>query len=83
MDHISYGRLDLGLGVGAPGSVDISYAMTGTPDWLSKERVDRFREVVEIVDLLLRNPETTYTGHYYQIRGQSLTRCPFRNRAHS
>jgi alkanesulfonate monooxygenase SsuD/methylene tetrahydromethanopterin reductase-like flavin-dependent oxidoreductase (luciferase family) len=67
VDHISNGRLDLGLGAGAPGIVDISYAMTGTPDWPPKERVDRFREAVEIIDQLLRYPETTYLGLYYQI----------------
>jgi alkanesulfonate monooxygenase SsuD/methylene tetrahydromethanopterin reductase-like flavin-dependent oxidoreductase (luciferase family) len=76
VDHISNGRLDLGLGAGAPGIVDISYAMTGTPDWPPKERVDRFREVVEIVDQLLRNPETTYTGHYYQIKGTVINPLP-------
>ena len=67
VDHISNGRLDLGLGAGAPGDVDISYAMTGTPDWPPKERVDRFRECVEVIDQLLRHHETTYSGHYYQI----------------
>jgi alkanesulfonate monooxygenase SsuD/methylene tetrahydromethanopterin reductase-like flavin-dependent oxidoreductase (luciferase family) len=76
VDHISNGRLYLGLGAGAQGSVDISYAMTGTPDWPPKERVDRFREVVEIVDQLLRNPETTYTGRYYQIKGTIINPLP-------
>ena len=76
VDHISNGRLDLGLGAGAPGNVDISYAMTGTPDWHPKERVDRFREVVEIIDQLLRYPETTYSGHYYQINGTIINPLP-------
>jgi alkanesulfonate monooxygenase SsuD/methylene tetrahydromethanopterin reductase-like flavin-dependent oxidoreductase (luciferase family) len=76
VDHISNGRLDLCLRAGAPGSVDISYSMTGTADWLPKERVDRFREVVEIVDLLLRNPETTSTSHYYQIKGTIINPLP-------
>ena len=76
VDHISNGRLDLGLGAGAPGCVDISYAMTGTPDWPPKERVDRFREVVEIVDQLLRNRETTYTGQYYQVKGTIMNPLP-------
>jgi alkanesulfonate monooxygenase SsuD/methylene tetrahydromethanopterin reductase-like flavin-dependent oxidoreductase (luciferase family) len=76
VDHISSGRLDLGLGAGAPGSIDISYAMTGSPDWPPKERVDRFREVVEIVDQLLRNPETTYAGKYYQINGTVMNPLP-------
>jgi alkanesulfonate monooxygenase SsuD/methylene tetrahydromethanopterin reductase-like flavin-dependent oxidoreductase (luciferase family) len=76
VDHISNGRLDLGLGAGAPGSVDISYAMTGTPDWPPKERVDRFREFVEIIDLLLRNPESTYAGNYYQLKGTIINPLP-------
>jgi alkanesulfonate monooxygenase SsuD/methylene tetrahydromethanopterin reductase-like flavin-dependent oxidoreductase (luciferase family) len=79
VDHISNGRLDLGLGAGAPGSVDISYSMTGTPDWPPRERVDHFREVVEIVDQLLRNPETTYTGKYYQINGTIMNPLPIQN----
>jgi alkanesulfonate monooxygenase SsuD/methylene tetrahydromethanopterin reductase-like flavin-dependent oxidoreductase (luciferase family) len=76
VDHISNGRLDLGLGAGAPGTIDISYAMTGTPDWPPRERVDRFQEVVEIVDQLLRNPETTYAGKYYQIQGTIMNPEP-------
>jgi alkanesulfonate monooxygenase SsuD/methylene tetrahydromethanopterin reductase-like flavin-dependent oxidoreductase (luciferase family) len=76
VDHISNGRLDLGLGAGAQGNVDVSYSMTGTPDWPPAERVDRFREVVEIVDLLLRNPETTYRGKYYQLAGTVMNPLP-------
>ena len=76
VDHISNGRLELGLGAGAPGSDDISYAMTGTPDWPAKERVERFREVVEIVDQLLRNPESSYEGHYYQLKGTIINPLP-------
>ncbi len=76
VDHISNGRLDLGLGAGAPGEIDISYAMTGTPDWLAKERVDRFREGVEIVDQLLRNPQSSYEGHYYQLKGTIMNPLP-------
>ncbi len=76
VDHISNGRLDLGLGAGAPGTVDISYAMTGTPDWPPKERLERFREVVEIVDQLLRNPESSYIGNYYQLSGTFMNPLP-------
>lgn len=76
VDHISNGRLDLGLGAGAPGAIDISYVMTGTPDWPARERVERFREVVEIIDQLLRNPESTYEGHYYQLKGTVMNPLP-------
>ncbi len=76
VDHISGGRLDLGLGAGAPGRVDISYAMTGTPDWPPGERVERFREAVEIIDQLLRNPETSYHGKYFDIHGTIIAPSP-------
>jgi len=76
VDHISNGRLDLGLGAGAPGGEDISYAMTGTPDWPPKERVDRFREYVAIVDRLLRDPETNFEGRYYQVHGTIMNPLP-------
>jgi len=76
VDHISNGRLNLGLGAGAPGREDISYSMTGTPDWSPKERVDRFREYVEIVDLLLRNPETSFEGRYYRVKGTIMNPLP-------
>jgi alkanesulfonate monooxygenase SsuD/methylene tetrahydromethanopterin reductase-like flavin-dependent oxidoreductase (luciferase family) len=76
VDHISNGRLDLGLGAGAPGKVDPSYAMTGTPDWPPRERVDRFHEAVCIVDQLLRNPQTTYLGRYYQAKDTVINPSP-------
>lgn len=46
VDHISNGRLEIGIGAGAPAQIDCSYSMTGTPDWPPAERVDRVREVV-------------------------------------
>jgi alkanesulfonate monooxygenase SsuD/methylene tetrahydromethanopterin reductase-like flavin-dependent oxidoreductase (luciferase family) len=74
LDHISGGRLDVGLGSGTPG--DVSYAMTGTPDYAAPERVARFREAVEIIDSLLSNGTTTYDGMYYQIKGAEMNPRP-------
>jgi alkanesulfonate monooxygenase SsuD/methylene tetrahydromethanopterin reductase-like flavin-dependent oxidoreductase (luciferase family) len=65
VDHISGGRLELGLG--ATTEIDPSHAMTGAAVWSPAERVGRFREVVAIVDGMLRNEVTTYTGRYYQV----------------
>lgn len=65
VDHISDGRLEVGLGLGLP--IDPSYAMMGIPNWSNKERVARFSEYVEIVDRLLSDEVTSYKGRYYEV----------------
>ncbi len=68
VDHLSNGRLELGLGPGVSGGNDPSYSMAGIEDWAPPERVARFREAVEIVDQLLRNEVSTYQGRFYQVK---------------
>jgi len=65
VEHISNGRIEVGLGLGL--TSDPSYAMMGIPNWDNKERVARFKEYVEIVDGLLRNETTSYKGKFYEI----------------
>jgi F420-dependent oxidoreductase-like protein len=65
VDHISNGRLDLGLGAGW---FEAEHTMFGIDFPDPAARVGRFREAVEIIDQLLRNDETTYIGQYYQVR---------------
>lgn len=72
VDHISNGRLEVAIGAGAPAEIDCSYAMTGTPDWSPAERVARVREVVEILDILLREETATYEGKYYHIKESAV-----------
>jgi alkanesulfonate monooxygenase SsuD/methylene tetrahydromethanopterin reductase-like flavin-dependent oxidoreductase (luciferase family) len=74
VDHISEGRLELGLGVGL--TTDPSYAMMGIPNWSAAERVARFKEYVEIVDRLLSNEVTTYEGRFYQVDGAVMNPRP-------
>jgi alkanesulfonate monooxygenase SsuD/methylene tetrahydromethanopterin reductase-like flavin-dependent oxidoreductase (luciferase family) len=65
VDHISNGRLEVGLGIGL--TTDPSIPMMGLPNWGYPERIARFKEYVEIVDRLLSNEVTTYEGKYYQV----------------
>jgi alkanesulfonate monooxygenase SsuD/methylene tetrahydromethanopterin reductase-like flavin-dependent oxidoreductase (luciferase family) len=74
LDHMSGGRLDIGLGAGGPH--DPSYPMIDIEVWAPPERVARFRETVEIVDRLLRNEETTYQGRYYTVNGAAMNPRP-------
>jgi len=73
-DHISAGRLDLGLGIGL--EADPSYRMMGIENWSVKERVARFGEYVELVDQLLTQPEVSYAGSYYQTDAAALAPRP-------
>lgn len=70
VDHISNGRLELGIGAGwyVP-----EHEKFGLDFPAPAELVARFREAVEIIDSLLRNEYTTYRGQYYH-----LEEAPFR-----
>ena len=39
--------------------------MLGQKPWSAGERADRFAEFVELLDVLLRQPETTFDGRWY------------------
>jgi F420-dependent oxidoreductase-like protein len=64
LDHISDGRLELGLGAGwfVP-----EHERFGIPFPPAGERVGRFHEAVQIVDSLLRHETTTFDGRYYRL----------------
>jgi alkanesulfonate monooxygenase SsuD/methylene tetrahydromethanopterin reductase-like flavin-dependent oxidoreductase (luciferase family) len=72
VDYLARGRLELGLGAGYDPS-DIDHAMTGLPSWPPAERVQRFREALEIIDRLLRGETVTYEGRYHRVRDASLS----------
>lgn len=76
-DHISSGRLEVGLGIGL--EIDPSYRMMGIENWTAKDRVARFPEYVEIVERLLSQPETTYNGHYYKVNAAELSPRPIQS----
>ena len=68
VDHISNGRLDLGLGAGWNQQECDAYGIALPP---LRERFDRFDEGVEAIVALLTQPTTTYAGRYVQLTDAS------------
>ena len=73
VDHISNGRLELGIGAGGNPA---DQSMAGVPAWDTRERVGRFSEFVELVDTMLQQETTTYAGRYYQVQDAKMIPAP-------
>jgi alkanesulfonate monooxygenase SsuD/methylene tetrahydromethanopterin reductase-like flavin-dependent oxidoreductase (luciferase family) len=67
IDHVSGGRLTVGIGSGGTHRRSDAGVLGGA-DWTPRERADRFAEWVGLLDRLLRGPETTSEGAYYTAR---------------
>ena len=65
VDHISHGRLEVGLGAGW---YEPEHERFGIPFPETRELVGRFRESVEVLDRLLSQDVSSYEGTYYQLR---------------
>ena len=65
IDHISNGRLEVGLGAGW---YEPEHTMFGIPFPETKELVGRFREAVQVIDLLTREDTSSFDGKYYQLK---------------
>ncbi len=64
IDHLSGGRLELGVGAG--GSV-LDHELLGEQPWTPRERTDRFREYVQALERLLRDEPGGFEGRYYRV----------------
>jgi alkanesulfonate monooxygenase SsuD/methylene tetrahydromethanopterin reductase-like flavin-dependent oxidoreductase (luciferase family) len=73
LDHISAGRLELGVGTGM---FPTDHAMNGVPVWSPQERVERLAETVEIVDRLLRGDPRPYSGRFYSLNEAVMAVLP-------
>ncbi|MBM4266562.1 MAG: LLM class flavin-dependent oxidoreductase [Deltaproteobacteria bacterium] len=62
LDDVSRGRIDLGIGAGGYGWDATVLGGTAPTD---RERADRFTELVELLDVLLREREVSYRGRYF------------------
>ncbi len=65
VDHISNGRLEIGLGAGW---YEPEHTIFGIPFPETKELVSRFKEAVQVVDLMTRQDTSSFDGDYYQLR---------------
>ena len=63
LDHLSKGRLDVGFGAGI---LEGDHTGAGHEFWGKDERIDRFREAVEILDRALRKDVVSYDGRYHR-----------------
>ncbi|MBA2754351.1 MAG: LLM class flavin-dependent oxidoreductase [Chloroflexia bacterium] len=73
IDHMSGGRLELGLGAGWFVAEHEQYGLD-FPEPV--ELVDRFREAVEVVDRLLRHEVSDFEGTHYGLRGAFFSPRP-------
>jgi alkanesulfonate monooxygenase SsuD/methylene tetrahydromethanopterin reductase-like flavin-dependent oxidoreductase (luciferase family) len=64
VDHISGGRLDLGIGAGWFEREHEEFGLELPP---IGERVSRYAEALALLDTFLRNDLTTFEGKYYQL----------------
>jgi alkanesulfonate monooxygenase SsuD/methylene tetrahydromethanopterin reductase-like flavin-dependent oxidoreductase (luciferase family) len=77
LDHISGGRVILGLGAG--GRVD-EHRPYGLPFGTPRERSERLEETAAIVRSLCDEPATTFVGRHYQLRDARAMPKPLQQR---
>ncbi len=73
LDHLTGGRLELGVGAGG---APLDETMTGGGPLPGPARFERFREWLEIVDILLRDGAITTSGAYYAVEAARLAPRP-------
>ena len=73
LDHLSGGRIDLGLGLGPPAVAANFYSSFGTA---YEERVRRFTEGLAVMKALWTKERTTFDGEFQQLNGTAMEPKP-------
>ena len=76
IDHISNGRMVLGLGAGWQINEHRAYGIELEP---AKERVDRFEEAIQIIRSLMGQDRTTFDGDVYSILDATSDPAPIQS----
>ena len=76
LDHITGGRVVLGLGSGWQENEHRQY---GIPFYTVGERLRRLDEACQVIKLLFSEPKSTFEGRYYQLDAASLEPKPVQN----
>src|SRR5438552_9136930 len=77
LDHVSNGRLTLGLGAGG---LAAEHETFGIAFGRSRERVEQLDEACVIVRAMCDEPRTTFSGRHYQLRDASAEPKPIQRR---
>jgi F420-dependent oxidoreductase-like protein len=64
VDHVSGGRLIMGLGAGGD---DYADTMLGLPAYPARERIERLDEACQVLKLLWTEETVTFTGRHYHL----------------
>jgi probable F420-dependent oxidoreductase len=70
IDHLSGGRLTLGIGIGAAGLPLAAFGVTAT------ERAARFEEYLEVMRRLWNEPQVDFDGRFVQLSGARMEPKP-------
>ncbi len=70
LDDVSGGRMVLGVGAGGAGA---DATVLGDPLLPPADRAARLEEFVEVLDLVLTQPSTTFTGRFYAAHDAATT----------
>jgi alkanesulfonate monooxygenase SsuD/methylene tetrahydromethanopterin reductase-like flavin-dependent oxidoreductase (luciferase family) len=77
IDHLSHGRLEIGLGAGWH---EMEYGAYGIPFRPIKERLDMLEEGVQVVRLLTTQERSDFAGRYFQLANAACNPRPVQAR---